>query len=154
MPAPTISHLICTTALIILIFVMPYFYAMVVDNIRTDMVRRELKEIADYVSNTLANLYFLVNSTDYFNVQLTKELIYMPSTVENAQFIVEIEGADSAATNVIAYLKDRPSVSAKSWFAPGLKMSSKNSVESGRGVVIAGCNRTYNGVVVWIDYRY
>jgi hypothetical protein len=141
-------------ALIILIFVMPFFYAMVVDNIKADMVRRELKEIADYVSNTLANLYFLVNSTDYFNVRLTKELIYMPSNVENAQFIVKIEGDGGAASNVVAYLKDRPSVSAEAWFAPSLKMGSKNFVESGRGVVIAGCNRTYEGVYVWIDYQY
>ncbi|MEM3719166.1 MAG: hypothetical protein QXD45_03995 [Candidatus Bathyarchaeia archaeon] len=133
---------------------MPFFYAMVVDNIKTDMIRRELKEIADYVSNTLANLYFLVNSTDYFNVQLTKELIYMPSSVENVQFIVKIEGEGGTASNVVAYLKDRPSVLAEAWVAPGLKMSSKNFVESGRGLVIAGCNRTYDGVFVWVDYRY
>jgi len=74
-----------------LIFVMPIFYSTVSNNISLDMARRELKEIADYASNTLSNLYFLVNSTDCLNVSLTKELMYLPSSVENSVYALEIE---------------------------------------------------------------
>lgn len=152
MPAPTISHLICTSALVMLIFVMPFFYAIVVNNIRVDMARRELKEIADYVSNTLANLYFLVNSTDYLDVSLDKELIYLPSTVENSIYIVKIDGSDGNASKITACLKDRSSVVADAWLVPGLNMKVKNSIESGGGTVVAGCSRNSTGVYVWIAY--
>jgi hypothetical protein len=67
------SHLICTSALIVLIFLMPFYYFYIVDNMNTEMATRELKEIADYVSNSFGNLYFLANSTA-MDVQLHKDL--------------------------------------------------------------------------------
>ena len=73
MPAQTISHVICTTALVALIFVTQFFYVQVVNNLQAEMTRRELKEIADYVSDTLANLYFLANSTN-LDIELEKSL--------------------------------------------------------------------------------
>ncbi len=45
LPAPTISHVICTAGLVILIFVMPFFYATVVNTIDAEMIKRELREI-------------------------------------------------------------------------------------------------------------
>ena len=152
MPAPAISHLICTMGLVMLIFVMPFFYAIVVNNIRVDMVRRELKEIADYVSNTLGNLYFLVNSTGYSDVSLEKELVYLPSTVENSVYTVEIEGSGGNASKVTTYLKDMPSVAADAWLVPGLKVTVENSIESGGRTVVAGCSQNGTGVYVWIKY--
>lgn len=154
MPAPTISHLICTSALVTLIFLMPFFYAIAVDNIRWDMIRRELREITDYVSNTIANLYFLVNSTEILNVTLQKELVYLPSTVENFAFILEIEGSSGNALKVKAYLKDKPSVSADTWLAPGLKVdAARNYIVSCGLTVIVGCFRNSTGVYVWIGYE-
>jgi len=154
LPSPTISHLICTMALVMLIFVMPFFYAIVANNIRVDMMRRELKEITDYVSNTLANLYFLVNSTDSLDVSLEKELMYLPSAVENSVYIVKIEGNGGNASKITAYLKDRSSVAVDAWLVPGLKVGAENSVESDGKVVVAGCSRNGTGVYVWIKYRY
>ena len=153
MPAPTISHLICSMALVMLIFVMPFFYAIAINNISVNMVQRELKEVADYVSNTLANLYFLVNSTDSHDVYLEKELLYLPSMVENSVYIVnitKIDGSGGNASKITAYLKDRSSVAADAWLAPGLKPSPAcHSIESGGRTVVAGCSR--NGTV-WIKY--
>ncbi|MGC9346235.1 MAG: hypothetical protein ACP5ER_05550, partial [Candidatus Bathyarchaeales archaeon] len=126
----------------------------VANNIRVDMMRRELKEITDYVSNTLANLYFLVNSTNCLNVNVTKELLYLPSAVENSVYTVEIEGNAGNAPKITAYLKDRPSVAADAWLVPGLKVGTENSVESGGRTVVAGCSRNGTGVYVWIKYRY
>jgi hypothetical protein len=140
-------------ALVMLIFIMPFFYAIVINNIRANMVQRELKEIADYVSNTLANLYFLVNSTNCLDVNLTKELIYLPSTVENSVYMVEINGSSINASNIRAYLKDKPSVSAESWLNPGLyRDKPPYMVESGERKVVAGCCRNSTGVYVWIGY--
>ena len=135
-----------------LIFVMPFFYAIVVDNIRVDMMRMELKEITDYVSNTLANLYFLVNSTDSLDVSLEKELIYLPSTVENSVYIVNIDGSNGTASKITAYLKDRTSVEVDAWLVPGLKVGEDYSIESGGRTVVAGCSRNGMGVYVWIRY--
>jgi hypothetical protein len=149
LPSPTMGHLICTSALIMLIFVIPTFYATVANNIGASMARRELKEIADYASNTLANLYFLVNSTNCLNVSLTKELIYLPSAVENSVYIVKI---DENASKVTAYLKDRSSVAADAWLVPGLEVGGGDTIESGGRTVVAGCRRDFTGVYVWIDF--
>jgi len=152
LPSPTISHLICTSALVMLIFVMPFFYAIALDNIRVDMMRRELKEITDYVSNTLANLYFLVNSTNCLNVTVMKELVYLPSEVENSIYIVKIDRNGGNAMKITAYLKDRSSVAADAWLVPGLKVGADNSIESGGRTVIASCSRNGTGVYVQIMY--
>ena len=153
MPAPAISHLICSTALIILIFVMPFFYVVAVDNIRVDMIRRELREIADYVSNTIANLYFLVNSTEVLDVSLQKELVYLPSNVENFVYVLRIVESNGSALKVTAYLRDRPSVAADAWLAPGLKVDNKrSSIVSCGWTVVVGCFRNNRGVYVWIGY--
>ncbi|MBE0512904.1 hypothetical protein IBX38_07630, partial [Candidatus Bathyarchaeota archaeon] len=88
MPAPTMSHVICISALITLIFVMPLFYFNVVDNINVEMMERELKEVADYVSNSLGNLYILANSTNC-DVLLKKKLD-LPSSIRDSTYYVEI----------------------------------------------------------------
>jgi len=151
LPAPTISHVICTTGLVILIFVMPFFYAIVVNNIDAEMMKRELREITDYVSNTIANLYFLVNSTNYVNVSLEKELVYLPSDVENSLYIVEIVESGGNASKITAYLKNKSSVAVDSWIAPGLKVGAENYIESGRTVVV-GCSRNGTSFYAWIRY--
>jgi len=153
LPAPAISHLICSTALIILIFVMPFFYAIAVDNIRVNMIRRELREIADYVSNTIANLYFLVNSTEVLNVSLQKELIYLPSNIENFVYVLKIVESNGNALKVTAYLRDKSSIAADAWLAPGLKVDNARSfIVSCGWTVVVGCFRNSTGVYVWICY--
>jgi len=125
---------------------------MVVDNISVDMMRRELREIADYVSNTLANLYFLVNTTEHRVVSLQKELIYLPSHVENSIFYLKIVNAGGSASKVSAYLKERTTVTGEAWLSPGLKTGAENTIQSNLGTVVAGCSRNSTGVYVWIRY--
>ncbi len=91
MPSPTMSHLIATSALILLIFTMQVFYFYVVDNIWVEMTQREMKEITDYVSDTIANLYFLVNSTNYPNVTLQKAL-NLPTEIAGRVFLSKALG--------------------------------------------------------------
>lgn len=152
MPAPTIGHVIFTMSLVMLIFVMPFFYVIIVDNITAEMMKRELKEIADHVSNTVANLYFLVNSTNYVNVSLEKELVYLPSAVENSVYIVKIVESGGNASKITAYLKNKSSIAADSWLAPGLKVGAEDYVESSGRTVVAGCSRNVTGVYAWIKY--
>ncbi|MEM2466100.1 MAG: hypothetical protein QXZ47_02250 [Candidatus Bathyarchaeia archaeon] len=137
-----------------LIFLMPFFYALTVDNLRLDIIRRELREITDYVSNTIANLYFLVNSTETLDVAMRKELIYLPSNVESFVYVLKIGERGGNAINVTAYLRDRPSVSACTWLTPGLKVDTgrNRDVVSGGRIVIVGCRRNIAGVYVWIGY--
>jgi predicted polyphosphate/ATP-dependent NAD kinase len=131
---------------------MPFFYANVANSIEAEMKKRELKEIADYVSNTMANLYFLVNSTNYGNISLEKELIYLPSAVENSIYVVEIVESGGNASKITAYLKNKPSIAADSWLIPGLKVGAENYIESGQRTVVAGCSRNGTDIYVLIKY--
>ena len=152
--APAIGHLIGTTGLIVLIFIMPLFYSNVVENVELDVIKRELKEIADYTSNTIENLYFLVNSTDSIEVNLEKELVYLPSNVENSDYVLEIiEYENGTISHLAASLKDTPSVEVYSWFIPGLNVIEANkAIESSEQSVVVGCSRNQTGVFVWIRY--
>lgn len=150
MPAPAIGHLICTMVLVALILLMPTFYGIAINNIRLEMLKRELKEVTDYVSNTLENLYFLVNSTSCIDVSLEKELIYMPTLIENSFYVLSISKNGANAQNVTAYLTDNISVSAVAWLSPGLKWKASNSIVSSGRKVVAGCSRNVTGIYVWI----
>ena len=152
MPAPTMSHIICTGALIMLIFVMPLFYFPVIDNISVEMMERELKEVADYVSNSLGNLFLLVNSTNC-EVLLEKKLD-LPSSVRDSTYYVEIvyNQSDGSAQYVKAYSKDSPGIYADSLILPGPKADNETGsvIESGEKTVVAGCSRNGTGTYVWI----
>ena len=151
MPAPTMSHVVCSAALIALIFVSQFFYLQVVTNLQAEMTRKELKEIADHVSDTLANLYFLVNSTDR-DVELEKSLD-LPSEIRDSTYVVKIvSNASDAAQNVTTYLKGQPWIQGSSWLLPGLKVDPAKSeiVESGQTTVVARCRRESTEVYVWI----
>jgi len=153
--APAISHLIGTTALIALIFILPLFYTNVVNNIEVDVIERELQEIADYTSNTIENLYFLVNSTNSLSVSsLEKELVYLPSSVENSIYTLEIvPSVNGSFPFVHAALKNDVSVAVDSWLLPGLMVVEDNSsIESSEKIVVVGCSRDGDGVNVWIKY--
>ena len=155
MAAPAISHLIGTTGLIILIFVLPLFYTNVVDSIEVDVIKRELQEIADYTSNTIENLYFLVNSSNSLSVSsLEKELVYLPSTVEDLVYTLEIiPSINGSSPYVHAELRNDGLVAVDSWLLPGLNVIEDDSiVESGERIVVVGCSRDDEGVNVWIKY--
>jgi len=153
LPAPTMSHLICTGALIVLIFAIQFSYVYVVDNLWAEMVERQLKEIADYVSDTLANLYFLANSTSS-DITLEK-VLSLPSDVRGSTYWVEIEknATTGFANKIYIYLARRSRIDAASWLLPGL-MRDENAyaIESGGKSVVAGCSRVTGNVYVRIVY--
>ena len=146
------SHIICISALLILIFVMPFFYFSVVDNINVEMMERELKEVADYVSNSLGNLYLLANSTD--RDILLKKRLDLPSNIRDSTYYVEIvyNQTDGSAQYVNAYSKDSSGIHADSLILPGPKADNETGciIESGEKTVIAGCTRNSTGTYVWI----
>lgn len=151
MPSQTMSHVICTAALVAFIFLSQFSYVQVVNNLQAEMTKRELKEIADYVSDTLANLYFLVNSTSC-DIELEKTLS-LPSEIRDSLYIVEIvSNASGSAQNVRTHLKGQSSIYATSWLLPGLKVNQIEceTVESGEKTVVARCCRVDIDVYVWI----
>lgn len=153
MPAPVVGYLICSMALVGLIFLLPFFYDVAVSNLRANMFQRELQEVSNYVANTFEELYFLANSTNCMELSLEKELLYMPPTIEDSTYLVSINESAGSASGVTAYLKDRASIAASAWLAPGLKRGKPNSIESGGRTVVAGCSRNASGVYVWITSR-
>lgn len=146
------SHLICSSALIILIFLMPFYYFYIVDNMNTEMAMREMKEIADYVSNSFGNLCFLANSTSS-DVELYKGLS-LPSNVQGAAFIVELvyDNVTYSGQSVRARLRDRPAVDGVSWLPPGLNVDAAMSlVHSDKGTVSAFCVSNLTGT--WVGFK-
>ena len=155
MPAPTISHVILTGALIILVFTVQLFYFYVVDNIWAEMVRRELKELTDSISDTLANLYFLVNSTSLDTT--LKKTINLPSRVSGSSYRVEIVNSGGAARGVRAYVEVKTWINVTSWLPPGLRVNTGNppppkteAIQSIGRTVVAGCTRVSKNVYVWL----
>lgn len=145
------SYVICSVALIVLIFTMQFFYLYVVDNLKTEMIERQLKEVADYTSDTLTNLYLLANSTSSDEMNKTLEL---PSTIADSTYVIEIVfNTENFTEYVQSYLEDKPWISATSWLMPGLKVDpdKANRVESGENTLVAGCRRIDGGVVVWLE---
>jgi len=149
LPAPTISHVILTGALIILVFTVQLFYFYVVDNIWAEMVRRELKELTDSISNTVANLYFLVNSTSLDTT--LKKTLNLPSRVSGSSYRLEIVSSGGAAQSVRAYIEVKTWINATSWLTPGLKVAQANQVIQSVGrTALAGCTRVSKNVYVWL----
>ena len=154
MAAPTMSHLIATSALIILIFTVQVFYSYVVDNIREEMSEIELKELADYVADTLGNLYFLVNSTNIDTVM--EKTLNLPLEVGDQIYRMEIlQDPNNISTGVGAYFLDMSWLNVTAWLPPGLKVDTgqTQAIQSGGRTVVAGCNRDSSDVYVWIAYE-
>lgn len=151
MAAPAMSHIICSIGLLVLTLVMPVFFAMEQNSIAQDIAIRELTEITDYTSNTLQNLFLLANSTNSEELTLTKEMIYLPLTVEGSFYTLTIESMDGAnASRVTAFLNDKPTVESSSWLVSGLKITSEQSVEVSNNLIVAGCERSASDFYVWI----
>jgi hypothetical protein len=151
LPAPTMSHIIGIGALVTLIFVMPLFYFSVVDNLEVEMMERELKEVADYVSNSLWNLFLLANSTN-FDMLVTKKLD-LPLSIRDSPFYIEIVcDQDNSAQYVKAYPKGNSRIHADSLILPGLMGSNETGrvIESGDKSLIAGCSKDSAGIYVWV----
>jgi len=154
MPAPTISHVILTGALIAVIFTVQVFYFYVVDNIWAEMTRRELKELTDYVADTIVNLYFLVNATNT-NPVLTKTL-RLPLDVGGSSYTLQItyNQANDAQT-VKSALTSKSWLNVTSWLPRGLKVDTGRTqiVESNAKIVVAGCQLVASNIRVWIAYE-
>jgi len=131
---------------------MPLFYFSVVDNVTVEMMERELKEVADYVSNSLGNLYLLAKSTN--RDVLLKKRLDLPSSIRDSTYCVKIvhNQSDGSAQYVKAYSKDSLGISADSWILPGPKadINSGYEIESGEKTVVAGCSRNSTNTYVWI----
>jgi hypothetical protein len=131
------------------------FYLYVVDNIWEEMSKRELKEIADYVADTLANLYFLVNST---NIDTAMEkTLNLPLDVGDQSYSVEIlQDQNNTATGVGALFLAKSWLNVTSWLPPGLEVDTNQTqvIQSSGKTVVAGCRRVSSSdVYVWIAYK-
>ncbi len=151
MAAPAMSYVICSIGLVVLILVLPAFFAMERNSVAQDMARRELTEITDYTSNTLQNLFLLANNTNSDEITVTKELIYLPLTIEGSFYTLTIQSFDGVnASKVTAFLIDNPTIEGSSWLVSGLKITSEQSIEINSKLIVAGCERNSSDFYVWI----
>jgi len=154
MAAPTISTLILTGALIAVIFTVQVFYFYVVDNISSEMIKRELRELTDYVADTVANLYLLLNATNT-NPPLEKSL-RLPLDVGGSFYSIQITfDAGNTAQTVKGTIQGKSWLNATSWLPRGLKVDTSKTQTIGYSVktAVAGCQRIASNVYVWIAYK-
>jgi len=154
MAAPTLSHLILTGALIAVIFTVQVFYFYVVDNISSEMLRRELRELTDYVADTIANLYLLLNATNT-NPPLEKSL-RLPLDVGGSFYALEItRDVSNNAQTVKGMIQGKSWLNVTSWLPRGLKVDVSKTQIIGNSVkpAVAGCQRDTSNVYVWIAYK-
>ncbi len=155
MAAPTLSHIILAGALIAIVFTVEIFYFYVVDNISSEMLRRELKELTDYVADTITNLYVLLNATNT-NPPLEKTL-KLPVDIGGSFYTLEITSAASTndALNVKGAIQGKPGLNMTSWLPRGLKVDVLKTRAIGYSVktAVAGCLRVASNVYVWIAYK-
>ena len=154
MAAPALIHVILTGALIAVIFTVQVFYFYVVDNVWVEMTRKELKELTDYVADTIANLYFLVNATNT-NPMLEKTL-RLPLDVGDSTYTLEITYDQSNNVQSIkSALGSRSWLNVTSWLPRGLKIDATKTqkIESSARAVVAGCRRVAPNILVWIAYE-
>jgi len=153
MPAPTITHLICATALIALIIVMQFFYMQIVSNVRAEVIRRELKDIADHVSNTFSNLYYLLNSSS--STGILRKALEVPEKVEEILYYIQINYNTSTneASSIRVYLVSDNSIYAVSWLTPGLKVNASMNliVLSSENDIFACCGRFGGEFLIWFE---
>jgi len=154
-PAPTISHVILTAALITVVFTVQVFYFYVVDNVWAEMTRRELRELSDYVADTIANLYFLLNATNT-NPTLTKTL-RLPLDISGSSYTLEItyDQITHDAQTVKSTMKEKSWLSSTAWLPRGLKVDTGKTqiIESSGKTVVSGCQRVASNIRVWIAYE-
>ena len=154
MPAPALSHVILTGALIGVIFTVQVFYFYAVDNVWVEMTQRELQELTDYVADTIANLYFLVNATNT-NPMLTKTL-RLPLDVGGSSYTLQVTYDQSNnAQSVKSALEVKSWVGASSWLPRGLKVDAARTqtIEGSGKTVVAGCQRVASNTRIWIAYE-
>ena len=153
MPAPTITHLICTAALIVLIIVMQFFYMQIVSNVRAEVIRRELKDIADHVSNTFSNLYYLLNSSSSNGI--IRKALEVPEKVEEILYYIQINynASTNEANSIRVYLVSDNSIYAVSWLTPGLKVNTSMNliVLSSENDIFACCGRFGGEFLIWFE---
>ena len=153
MPAPTITHLICTTALIVLIIVMQFFYMQIVSNVQAEVIRRELKDIADHVSNTFSNLYYLLNSSS--STGILRKALEVPEKVEEILYYIQINynASSNEADSIRVYLVSDNSIYAVSWLVPGLKVNTSMDlvVLSSQNDVFACCGCFEGEFLIWFE---
>jgi len=153
MPAPTITHLICATALIVLIIVMQFFYMQIVSNVQAEIIRRELKDIADHTSNTFSNLYYLLNSSS--STEILKKTLEVPEKVEEILYYIQInyDTSSNEAESIKVYLVSDNSIYAVSWLPPGLKVNTSMNliVLSSENNIFACCGRFGGEFLIWFE---
>jgi len=145
------SHIIGMIGLVTLIFVLPIFYYSIVNNVTLEMKERELKEVADYVSNSLWNLHILANSSNSENL-VTKKLT-LPAEIRDSTYSVElVSDQEGGAQYVSVCTRYGVEIRSNSLIFPGLKVDhvTGSLVESGEKIIVAGCNYNSTGSYVWI----
>jgi hypothetical protein len=140
--------------LIGIIFAVQVFYFYIVDNISSEMLKRELRELTDYVADTIANLYLLLNATNT-NPPLEKTL-RLPVDIGGSFYTIEVTwDASNNAQNVKGVIQGKSWLNATSWLPRGLKVDVSKTQTIGNSVktAVAGCLRVASNVYVWIAYK-
>ena len=100
MSSPPISHMIGTMALLLTSLFVVTSFVLLGTMTQMDLVKPQLREVAEYVASNIVDLVTLADQTDVANLILVKKLI-IPASVGERGYRIELSLSDSS---VIVYL--------------------------------------------------
>jgi len=125
----------------------------IVSNVQAEIIRRELKDIADHTSNTFSNLYYLLNSSS--STEILKKTLEVPEKVEEILYYIQInyDTSSNEAESIKVYLVSDNSIYAVSWLPPGLKVNTSMNliVLSSENDIFACCGRFGGEFLIWFE---
>lgn len=87
-----VSHVIGTVALILLVASVASYFVMTVSHIHTEILKQQLKEVANYISANLMEIIALLHFTDILYNTTMFKVISLPPDVSGYLYVVEVGG--------------------------------------------------------------
>ncbi|MEM2126904.1 MAG: hypothetical protein QW638_05445 [Candidatus Bathyarchaeia archaeon] len=158
-----LKHLVGTVSLMSLIIATGFSYTMITTYIETEVQRRQLHQVAEYVALNLVELMSLVNFSNYSSVEPVFKVLKLPKELGGRPYIIELlnETSQGRGCYVRARLADREDVEESSplpvnALEAGLELRTQGEgaipIMGGSGGMIQWSGRVYGGagdIVVW-----
>jgi len=110
----TIQHVAGTVALICLVTAVGFSFSLTSAYFRDDVLTRQMKDIAEYVSQNFVEIVTLVKISDFVPITLMR-VLNLPSSLDGRVYVVELVGGagPGGGCQVHVYLVTEPTVSVR-----------------------------------------
>jgi len=90
-----VSHVIGTVALILLVASVASYFVMTVSHVHAEILRQQLKEVANYISANLMEIIALLHFIDILYNTTMFKVINLPPDISGYLYVVEVGGEEA-----------------------------------------------------------